>query len=80
MPGNIMSKEEDDAPSRSASSLTFTIDNILNLKQRESGDLSKGQRRDSKEDLHGVWDVRRRHGSGAEQTGNWEFNTYMINQ
>uniref|UniRef100_A0A3B4VAV9 Homeobox domain-containing protein n=1 Tax=Seriola dumerili TaxID=41447 RepID=A0A3B4VAV9_SERDU len=42
MPGN-MSKE--DAPSRSAS-LTFTIDNILNLKQRDGGDFgaSKAQR------------------------------------
>nr|XP_033466150.1 homeobox protein HMX2-like [Epinephelus lanceolatus] len=72
MPGN-MSKE--DAPGRSAS-LTFTIDNILNLKQRDGGDLdaSKGQKGDSgcKDGLQArceeVWDVRRRHGSGSDQT------------
>lgn len=72
MPGN-MSKE--DAPGRSAS-LTFTIDNILNLKQRDSGDLNavKEQRdRGCKKDFQvrgdEEWDVRRRHGSGADQTG-----------
>lgn len=72
MPGN-MSKE--DAPSRSAS-LTFTIDNILNLKQRASGnfDGSKEQRdsgckNDFQERFDEVWDVRRRHDSGAEETG-----------
>ncbi|XP_042368611.1 homeobox protein HMX2-like [Plectropomus leopardus] len=72
MPGN-MSKE--DAPGRSAS-LTFTIDNILNLKQRDGGDsdASKGQQRDSgcKDGLQAryeaVWDVRSRHDSGSEQT------------
>ncbi|XP_051285392.1 homeobox protein HMX2-like [Dicentrarchus labrax] len=71
MPGN-MSKE--DAPSRSAS-LTFTIDNILNLKQRDDGDLDGSkEQRDSgcKKDFQArcdeVWDVRRRHGSGAEET------------
>lgn len=72
MPGN-MSKE--DAPSRSAS-LTFTIDNILNLKQRDCGDLdaSKEQRdRGCKKDFQArcgeVWDVRRRHDSGSDETG-----------
>uniref|UniRef100_A0A3Q3GTS0 Homeobox protein HMX3-like n=1 Tax=Labrus bergylta TaxID=56723 RepID=A0A3Q3GTS0_9LABR len=57
MPGN-MSKE--DAPSRSAS-LTFTIDNILNLKQ-DGGCKSEFQARGEE-----VWDVRRRSG-GAEET------------
>ncbi|XP_045921674.1 homeobox protein HMX2-like [Micropterus dolomieu] len=65
MPGN-MSKE--DAPSRSAS-LTFTIDNILNLKRQDSGDFSQGDR-GCKEDFQArcdeVWDVRRRHGSADE--------------
>ncbi|KAM6959894.1 H6 family homeobox 4 [Tautogolabrus adspersus] len=66
MPGN-MSKE--DAPSRSAS-LTFTIDNILNLKQRDGG---SSERRDggckSEFQARGeeVWDVRRRSG-GSEET------------
>ncbi|XP_054457074.1 homeobox protein HMX2-like [Anoplopoma fimbria] len=55
MPGT-MSKE--DAPGRSAS-LTFTIDNILNLKEK------KEQRDSGCEEL---WDVRRRHGSGPDQT------------
>ncbi|XP_067436357.1 homeobox protein HMX3-A-like [Thunnus thynnus] len=71
MPGN-MSKE--DAPSRSAS-LTFTIDNILNLKQRDSGNFDGSkQQRDSgcKNDFQArideVWDVRRRHDSGSEET------------
>ncbi|XP_029311222.1 homeobox protein HMX3-like [Cottoperca gobio] len=71
MPGN-MSKE--DAPSRSAS-LTFTIDNILNLKQRDRGDSDRSkEQRDSgcKEDLQArydkVWDVRRRHDSGSDET------------
>ncbi|XP_022616450.1 homeobox protein HMX2-like [Seriola dumerili] len=71
MPGN-MSKE--DAPSRSAS-LTFTIDNILNLKQRDGGDFgaSKAQRdsgckNDFQARYEEVWDVRRRHGSGQEET------------
>ncbi|XP_040887331.1 homeobox protein HMX2-like [Toxotes jaculatrix] len=71
MPGN-MSKE--DSPSRSAS-LTFTIDNILNLKQQDSGDFdgSKGQRGSGcKNDFQArreeVWDVRRRHDSGSEET------------
>ncbi|XP_060887509.1 homeobox protein HMX1-like [Labrus mixtus] len=74
MPGN-MSKE--DAPSRSAS-LTFTIDNILNLKQRDGGGGGGGggggsERRDggckSEFQARGeeVWDVRRRSG-GAEET------------
>ncbi|XP_047457555.1 homeobox protein HMX2-like [Mugil cephalus] len=70
MPGN-MSKE--DAPSRSAF-LTFTIDNILNLKQQGSGDFvgSKEQRDGGcKNDFHAryeeAWDVRRRHDSGPEE-------------
>ncbi|XP_059210384.1 homeobox protein HMX2-like [Centropristis striata] len=64
MPGSMTSKE--DAPGRSASSLTFTIDNILNLKQRDSGDTegTRGQQRDRgcKDALQAryeeVWDVR----------------------
>uniref|UniRef100_UPI0037E989E6 H6 family homeobox 4 n=1 Tax=Semicossyphus pulcher TaxID=241346 RepID=UPI0037E989E6 len=71
MPGN-MSKE--DAPSRSAS-LTFTIDNILNLKQRDGGGGGGGaERRDAgcKSEFQArgeeVWDVRRRQDSGAEET------------
>lgn len=62
MPGN-MSKE--DAPSRSTC-LTFTIDNILNLRPQESGDLdcSNGQREGGcknvlEERCEDVWDVRR---------------------
>ena len=73
MPGN-MSKE--DAPSRGAS-LTFTIDNILNLKQQDSEDLevSKGQRdsgckSDFRARCEEEWDVRGRHDSGSEETGN----------
>lgn len=76
MPGT-MSKE--DAPSRSAS-LTFTIDNILNLKQRDSGDSDasreqreRGCKRDFQARCDGLWDVRRRHDSGSDDTGNWEF-------
>lgn len=68
-----MSKE--DVPSRSAS-LTFTIDNILNLKPRDSGDLdaAKGQRnRGWKKDVAALRDderdVRRRTDSGAERAG-----------
>ncbi|XP_069025970.1 homeobox protein HMX2-like isoform X1 [Embiotoca jacksoni] len=74
MPGN-MSKE--DAPSRSAC-LTFTIDNILNLKQQVGGgdlDGSKSQKdsgckTDFQARYEEVWDVRRRHDSGPEETGN----------
>ncbi|KAM7366252.1 hypothetical protein PAMP_015706 [Pampus punctatissimus] len=71
MPGN-MSKE--DAPSRSAS-LTFTIDNILNLKQRDSGNVGgsnerrdAGCKNDSQATFDEVRDVRRRHESGSEET------------
>lgn len=74
MPGN-MSKE--DAPSRS-SSFTFTIDSILNLKQRDGGDFyaSKEQRdKGCKEDFQ-TWDVRRRHDSGSEETGNCRGTHY----
>ncbi|KAI3376411.1 hypothetical protein L3Q82_016893 [Scortum barcoo] len=67
-----MSKE--DAPSRSAS-LTFTIDSILNLKQQGRTDCgaAKEQRKaGSKEDFQArceeVWDVRRTHDSGTEET------------
>ncbi|CAI5668817.1 unnamed protein product [Oreochromis niloticus] len=61
MPGN-MSKE--DAPSRSTC-LTFTIDNILNLRPQGSGDLdcSNGQKdggcKNVLEEREDVWDVRR---------------------
>ncbi|KAA8579137.1 hypothetical protein FQN60_007257 [Etheostoma spectabile] len=66
MPGN-MSKE--DAPSRSAS-LTFTIDNILNLKQRDRGhlDRAKPQRDGGRTEDFQAWDVRRKHGSGSHET------------
>ena len=72
MPGS-MSKE--DAPSRSAS-LTFTIDNILNLKRRDGGDPdgSKEQRKDFQARCDELWDVRRRRDSGSDETGNWEYN------
>ncbi|KAK9524728.1 hypothetical protein VZT92_017097 [Zoarces viviparus] len=71
MPGN-MSKEG--APSRSAS-LTFTIDNILNLKQRGRGD-SDGSKEQRDSGCKGgvqarydeAWDVRSRHGSGSHET------------
>lgn len=73
MPGN-MSKEV--APSRSAS-LTFTIDSILNLKQQDRGDFgaSKEQRdggckKDFQARCEDVWDVRRKHDSGSDETGN----------
>lgn len=67
MPGN-MSKE--DAPSRSAS-LTFTIDNILNLKQRDCGDLDLSkEQKDLQARCGEVWDVRRRHDSGSDESGN----------
>lgn len=70
MPGN-MSKE--DAPGRSAS-LTFTIDSILNLKQRDRGELgSKGDgglTEDFEARCEELWGVRRRRDSGAEDTGN----------
>ncbi|KAL6118600.1 uncharacterized protein ACO6RY_03374 [Pungitius sinensis] len=65
MPGN-MSKEED-APTRSAS-LTFTIDNILNLKH---GSKAQGDARckgDVEARYDEAWDVRSRHGSGADET------------
>ncbi|XP_070711125.1 H6 family homeobox 4 [Pempheris klunzingeri] len=71
MPGN-MSKE--DAPSRSAS-LTFTIDNILNLKQRDGGDLDGSEERGDNGWKSGfqarcdeVWDVRRKRDSASEET------------
>ncbi|KAM7377335.1 hypothetical protein PAMA_013903 [Pampus argenteus] len=71
MPGN-MSKE--DAPSRSAS-LTFTIDNILNLKQRDGGNVDgsneqrdAGRKNDSRARLDEVRDVRGTHESGSEET------------
>ncbi|XP_031706820.1 homeobox protein HMX2-like [Anarrhichthys ocellatus] len=71
MPGN-MSKE--DAPSRSAS-LTFTIDNILNLKQRGRGDSDGAKEQRDSGCKGGVqarydeaWDVRSRHGSGSDET------------
>lgn len=71
MPGN-MSKE--DAPGRSAS-LTFTIDNILNLKQQDAGEFGRAKAHSGcKEDFQArfeeAWDVRRRHDSGSEDTGN----------
>lgn len=67
MPGN-MSKE--DAPTRGAS-LTFTIDNILNLKQRGGEEFDGSKQRGDKrcpEDLQ-AWDVRRRYDSTSEETG-----------
>ncbi|XP_078132255.1 homeobox protein Nkx-2.8-like [Sander vitreus] len=83
MPGN-MSKE--DAPSRSAS-LTFTIDNILNLKQRDSGhrDRSKPQRDSGcTDDLQAqydeAWDVRRRHGSGSDETAQTKPTVHLADR
>lgn len=71
MPGN-MSKE--DAPSRSTC-LTFTIDNILNLRPHESGDLdgTKGQKGSGCKNVlearcEDVRDVRRTRVSGSEGT------------
>lgn len=72
MPGN-MSKE--DAPSRSAS-LTFTIDSILNLKQRDGGDFgSKAQRNSGctkdEAERETAWGAQRRRRSGSEDAGNF---------
>ncbi|KAM8897959.1 homeobox protein HMX3-like [Spinachia spinachia] len=71
MPGN-MSKE--DAPTRSAS-LTFTIENILNLKQPGGGDwdASEAQRDagckgDAQARYDEARDVRSRHGSRSDDT------------
>lgn len=64
MPGN-MSKE--DAPSRGAS-LTFTIDHILNLKQRGGQESKERRDKGCTEDLR-AWDVRRRRDSTSEETG-----------
>lgn len=76
MPGN-MSKA--DAPSRSAS-LTFTIDSILNLKQRDRGDSDaskeereRGRKGDFRARCDELWDVRGRHESGADDAGNRGF-------
>uniref|UniRef100_A0A3B5A6Q5 Homeobox protein HMX2-like n=1 Tax=Stegastes partitus TaxID=144197 RepID=A0A3B5A6Q5_9TELE len=64
MPGNM---SKDDASSRS---LTFTIDNILNLKQRDGGDLGslKEQKNDFQARYEEVWDVRKRHDGGTQAT------------
>lgn len=76
MPGN-MSKE--DAPGRSAS-LTFTIDNILNLKQRGAKEFDASEKRRGKkctEDLL-AWDVRGRHDSGPEETGKEDKHSVKV--
>lgn len=65
MPGNMTSKE--DGPSRSAC-FTFTIDSILNLKQRRSRD-SGGSTGDFQAGYEEPWDVRRERDSGSEETG-----------
>ncbi|XP_030018597.1 homeobox protein HMX2-like [Sphaeramia orbicularis] len=64
MPGN-MSKE--DGPGRSAS-LTFTIDNILNLKQRDGprAQPDSGWKNEFQVRFEEMWDVRRRHDSCPE--------------
>ncbi|XP_041840359.1 homeobox protein HMX3-like [Melanotaenia boesemani] len=67
MPGN-MSKE--DAPSRSAC-LTFTIDNILNLKQQDGPDFEErdvGCKNDFQARYKEEWDVRRKHDSGSDES------------
>lgn len=72
MPGT-MSKE--DVPGRSAS-LTFTIDNILNLKrQRRAGEPDapeeqEQEQRDGTWRSEEAWDVPRRCESGSIGTGN----------
>ncbi|XP_073330603.1 H6 family homeobox 4 [Pagrus major] len=78
MPGN-MSKE--DAPSRSAS-LTFTIDNILNLKRRDGGDLdgSKEQKKDFQARCDELWDVRRRRDSGSDETAQTKPSAHRVDR
>lgn len=75
MPGS-MSKE--DAPSRGAS-LTFTIDNILNLKQRGGKELDASEKRRGKRCTEGVlaWDVRRRNDSTPRETGKEDFRSSL---
>ncbi|XP_023139128.1 homeobox protein HMX2-like [Amphiprion ocellaris] len=69
MPGNM---SKDDASSRSAC-LTFTIDNILNLKQQDGGalgSLKEKRASECKNDFQApyeeVWDVRRRLDGGSQ--------------
>nr|XP_046237157.1 homeobox protein HMX2-like [Scatophagus argus] len=83
MPGN-MSKE--DAPSRSAS-LTFTIDNILNLKQRDHGDWDGpkeqrdgGCKEDFQERCGEVWDIRRRDDSGSDETAQTKPTVHRVDR
>ncbi|XP_013875008.1 homeobox protein HMX3 [Austrofundulus limnaeus] len=64
MPGDMTSKQ--DGPSRSAC-FTFTIDSILNLQQRRSGD-SDGSKRDFQAGHEEPWDVRRERDSRSEET------------
>lgn len=71
MPGNM--SKEDAPPTCRTASLTFTIDNILNLKQH--GAKFDARERPERGRKHGhqarcgeVWDVRRRDAS--EETGN----------
>lgn len=59
--------EEEEVPNRSAS-LTFTIEHILSLKQRDGS--GEGRRRDEAARGDDHWDVRSRFDSGTgEHTG-----------
>lgn len=64
MPGKM--SEEEEVPNRSAS-LTFTIEHILSLKQRDAS--SGGWRRDGAARVDDRWDGRTGFDSAAEHTG-----------
>lgn len=63
MPGKM--SEEEEVPNRGAS-LTFTIEHILSLKQRDAS--SVGRRRDGAARGGDHWDVRPGFDSGEEHT------------
>ncbi|KAF0029223.1 homeobox protein HMX2-like [Scophthalmus maximus] len=72
MPGNM---SKGDAPTSRSASLTFTIDSILNLRQRDGGDRDAARRQgdsgckgDFEAQYEEVWDVRRRHDSESDGT------------
>lgn len=67
MPGSVSAE---DPPSRGAC-LTFTIDNILNLKQRGGKESDASEKRRGKRCAEGLpgWDVRRGSDSSPEETG-----------
>lgn len=79
MPGNM---SKGDAPTSRSASLTFTIDSILNLRQRDGGDRDAARRQgdsgckgDFEAQYEEVWDVRRRHDSESDGTGK---SAYLI--